>query len=166
MTDDEEQFFQSSHFKLSYGVLSSSRSLTEQHCATASPSLRKPSFDSMLVRSHLLHHSSNVLMVSQNFRSFLTEVHFEMNTPANSSRRLTSEEVQHLLQKLSSDEQKELGQMLKVCTTEMTFTRGKYASLNIYCIHNSERGGGGQLAYPGMVQFILVLLHFSWFLFI
>uniref|UniRef100_A0A914R6D8 Uncharacterized protein n=1 Tax=Parascaris equorum TaxID=6256 RepID=A0A914R6D8_PAREQ len=30
----------------------------------------------------------------------------------------------HLLQKLSSDEQKELGQMLKVCTTEMTFTRG------------------------------------------
>uniref|UniRef100_A0A914ZUT0 OCIA domain-containing protein n=1 Tax=Parascaris univalens TaxID=6257 RepID=A0A914ZUT0_PARUN len=46
-----------------------------------------------------------------------------MNTPAN-SRRLTSEEIQHLLQKLSSDEQKELGQMLKVCTTEMTFTRG------------------------------------------
>ncbi|VDK41780.1 unnamed protein product [Anisakis simplex] len=48
----------------------------------------------------------------------------EMSTSVEGSPTLSSEQVQFLLQKLSSDEQKELGNMLKTCTTEMTFTRG------------------------------------------
>ncbi|KHN73267.1 hypothetical protein Tcan_11996 [Toxocara canis] len=52
------------------------------------------------------------------------EMGFGMNAAGEVNRKLTPEEVQFLLQKLSSDEQKELGQVLKKCTTEMTLTRG------------------------------------------
>ncbi|VDM37779.1 unnamed protein product [Toxocara canis] len=67
------------------------------------------------------------------------EMGFGMNAAGEVNRKLTPEEVQFLLQKLSSDEQKELGQVLKKCTTEMTLTRGVARYLAHGCTHNKSQ---------------------------